>query len=313
MNIQPQHITFAELIQGRLFRIPQYQRAYSWQRKQRQDLFDDIQRVFDQGSDRSHFMATMVGLRRKVQTIVTTEHQVIEVVDGQQRITTLILLLKAIANAIDPSDPTQATIRQELIASLVKDDKATLLLLQTNHDGSDYFANYLRKGTRLPQIDAKTLADRELLSAMEDCERFVENWQSSNSLKDLVILLKNRLTFILHEIDDEAQVYTVFEVLNSRGLEVSWFDRLKSMLMAIVFESDSGNSSETIDEVHQLWAQIYAHIGLRLGLSTESLRFAATLRSPELPADPWMQRLPPVCSTSGPKEGRALLLRQHSG
>ena len=187
MNIQPQHITFAELIQGRLFRIPQYQRAYSWQRKQRQDLFDDIQRVFDQGSDRSHFMATMVGLRRKVQTIVTTEHQVIEVVDGQQRITTLILLLKAIANAIDPSDPTQATIRQELIASLVKDDKATLLLLQTNHDGSDYFANYLRKGTRLPQIDAKTLADRELLSAMEDCERFVENWQSSNSLKDLVI------------------------------------------------------------------------------------------------------------------------------
>ena len=54
--------------------------------------------------------------------------------------------------------------------------------------------------------------------------------------------------------------------------------------MAIVFESDSGNSSETIDEVHQLWAQIYAHIGLRLGLSTESLRFAATLRSPELPS-----------------------------
>ena len=38
MNIDPQHITLAELIQGRLFRIPQYQRAYSWQSKQRRDL-----------------------------------------------------------------------------------------------------------------------------------------------------------------------------------------------------------------------------------------------------------------------------------
>ena len=284
MNIQPQHITLAELIQGRLFRIPQYQRAYSWQQKQRQDLFGDIQRVFAQGADRSHFMATLVGLRRESQTIVTTEHRVIEIVDGQQRITTLILLLKAIAKAVDPSDATEATIRQELDASLVKDDKATLLLLQTNHDGSDYFANYLRKGTRPPQIEAKTLADRNLLSAMKDCERFVADWQNNNSLKDLVILLKNRLTFILHEIDDEAQVYTVFEVLNSRGLDVSWFDRLKSMLMAIVFESGTGNNRETIAEVHELWAQIYRRVGLRLGLSTESLRFAATLRNPERPS-----------------------------
>ena len=72
---------------------------------------------------------------------------------------------------------------------------------------------------------------------------------------------------------------TVFEVLNSRGLEVSWFDRLKSMLMAVVFEAETGRSQTLIEEVHGLWAEIYRIIGLHLGLSTESLRFAATLRS----------------------------------
>jgi len=81
-------------------------------------------------------------------------------------------------------------------------------------------------------------------------------------------------------------VYTVFEVLNSRGLAVSWFDRLKSMLMAIVFEAETGNKSEIIDEVHQLWTDIYGCVGLRLGLSTESLRFAATLRFPYCPNRP---------------------------
>lgn len=286
VDIQPQHITLAQLFQGRLFRIPQYQRSYSWHRKQRQDLFSDIQRVYDRGADWSHFMATVVGLRRKVETIGTTAHQFIDIVDGQQRITTLILLLKAIAVAIDSSDTVDARVRDELNDSLIKDDDATLLLLQTNHDSSDYFANYLIRGTHPSSRDAETVADYELLAAMEECEQFVTRWQTAdNSLVELVTLLKNRLTFILHEISDESLVYTVFEVLNSRGLDVSWFDRLKSMLMAVVFDR-AGNKYEIIDTVHSLWTQIFDCVGLRLGLSTESLRFAATLRNPDCPSRP---------------------------
>ena len=142
---------------------------------------------------------------------------------------------------------------------------------------------------------------------MEDCEQFVAEWQGSGkSLETLVTLLRNRLTFIFHEISDEALVYTVFEVLNSRGLQVSWFDRLKSMLMAIVFESETGNSSESINEIHELWAKIYERVGLRLGLSPESLRFAATLRSPKRPYRPLGEEdavgLLHGQSTEGPKQ-----------
>jgi hypothetical protein len=280
IDIQPQHVTLDQLLYGRLFRIPQYQRTYSWHREQRQDLIEDIQRTWAAGEERSHFMATVVGLRRENQTIMTKKYQVIEVVDGQQRITTLILLLKAIVKALDGSDPVGEKIGKELYATLVKDDKATLLLLQTNHDISHYFADYLRTGNHPSSGSAMTLADRELLSAIDDCEKFVADWQGNgNSLEDLVSLLKNRLTFVFYEIGDEALVYTVFEVLNSRGLAVSWFDRLKSTLMAIVFESKTGNKDELINEVHQLWTDIYRCVGLRLGLSTESLRFAATLRT----------------------------------
>ena len=144
IEIQPQHVTLDELLYGRLFRIPQYQRTYSWRLKQRQDLFEDIQHTWALGEDRTHFMATIVGLRREKRTIMTKEHQVLEVVDGQQRITTLILLLKAIAKALDRSNPDEERIGRELDETLVKPDKASLLLLQTNHDTSHYFADYLR-------------------------------------------------------------------------------------------------------------------------------------------------------------------------
>ena len=280
-KISPKIVPFIELLNGRLFRIPKYQRAYSWQGKQRRDLFEDIKRISHAPGDRDHFMATIVGLRRKKRTIIADEYQVIEVVDGQQRITTLILLLKAIAKKIDRSNNEGDKIGKEIDNTLVKDDAATPLLLQTNHDTSHYFSNYMKKGTYPNPSSAKTIADREILSAMEDCENFVKEWQENDGhLKDLVILLKNRLFFIFHEVGDEALVYTVFEVLNSRGLSVSWFDRLKSMLMAIVFEdkeSDSKGKKEHIGLVHQLWSDIYECVGLRQGLRKESLRFAATL------------------------------------
>ena len=251
-------------------------------------------------------MATVVGLRREARIIGLIEHQVIEIVDGQQRITTLILLLKAIAKAVACSTPG-TRISRDLNDSLVKDDRATLLLLQSNHDSSNYFATYLRDGTHPPSTDAKTVADRELLSAMADCERFVAGWQDGGkSLETLVTLLSNRLTLVFHEIGDESLVYTVFEVLNSRGLDVSWFDRLKSMLMAMVFEGENGNSSEIIDEIHQLWRQIYECVGLRQGLSTESLRFAATLRNPVRPNRPLAEeaaaRLLSNQSKNGPEQ-----------
>ncbi|MGI8552724.1 MAG: hypothetical protein ACR2PL_18345, partial [Dehalococcoidia bacterium] len=83
--------------------------------------------------------------------------------------------------------------------------------------------------------------------AMEECETYVASWKTKGEdLTELVSLLKNQLTCIFHEISDEALVYSVFEVLNSRGLEVSWFDRVKSMLMAIVFETGGENKHELI-------------------------------------------------------------------
>ena len=279
MDIQPQHITLARLFDKRLFRIPPYQRAYSWQSKHRDDLFDDIQQSRFSGNGQSHFMATVVGLRRRTEQIGTDEYQVVDIVDGQQRITTLIILFKAISIKLDAGTLEEKKAKQEIHDILVKEDKASLLLLQTNHDTSHYFADYIRCGQHPPHSEAKTSADRELLRAMADCEKFVDKWMASgHSLPDLISHVKNRLTFILHLIEDEALVYSVFEVLNSRGLDVSWFDRCKSMLMAIVFNK-AGNKDEMIEEVHRVWSDIYGIVGLSLGLSTESLRFAATLQS----------------------------------
>ena len=282
LNIQPTFIKFADLLEKRLFRIPHYQRAYSWRRAERQDMFKDIGKLKGK-PESSHFMATIVGLCGEKVSIVTDEYDVVEIVDGQQRLTTLVILLKVIEQELTSSLTegdrdaltTEARLERELQELLVKQDELSLILLQTNHDRSQHFANFLRDGTSPPVSEAQTLADRELLRAIHECKSFVKRWENSI---ELLRLLKNQLWFIFHETHDEEAVYTVFEVLNNRGLEVSWLAKLKSRLMEVVFETDQGNRSEHIDELHRIWGAFYGSVGLREGVDIEALSFAATLR-----------------------------------
>lgn len=278
IEIAPQFLSFSQLIANRLFSIPDYQRAYSWKAKQRADLFEDIDKIDDKDMQ-FHFMATMVCLRRGKQTIETDDFARLDVVDGQQRLTTLIILCKSLSKALDGTKKNEARLKAELEQALVKDEGQSLLLLRTNHDLSTYYSDYLRAGDAPDPRRASYLADRDLADAIVECENYVGRWKKKNRLLELGAILKNRLRFIFHEIGDEAIVYTVFEVLNSRGLDVAWLDRTKSALMAVAFEKRKGRAkSGLIAELHSCWSEIYRALGLHQGLSSESLTFAATLR-----------------------------------
>jgi hypothetical protein len=301
MQIQPLYLTVGNLLSGRLFKIPEYQRAYSWQSKQRDDLFRDIEKVFESNSDSTHFMATIVGLRRKKKRVAADEFLEIEVVDGQQRLTTLTILLKALSKQMKADDARRS---EEIDSLLVKGDE--LALLVTNHDINHIFADYLRDGVVPDDKAPHTSADQNIVDAFSECEQFVETWASKPSRKliDLYSVVKNRLSVIFFEIEDEGIVYTVFEVLNTRGLDVTWFDRLKSLLMAVVFETGNRSSKlDTIAELHKLWTDIYRAIGLRWQtLNKETVRFAGTLRTSSAPARPLSEEDAVEVLVSGCKE-----------
>lgn len=281
MQLSPQHVTVEQLLQGKLFRIPDYQRAYSWGSKQRADLFHDIAEVAR--SDRDHFMATIVGLGGNSRIVGADRYTDVALVDGQQRVTTLIILLKAIEKALEPDDDVEKEAKSQLARLIVKADNHNLVLLQTNHDSSEVFSRYVREGV-VHSNGAQTAADRNVLNAALECEKFVEAWTERAALIDLLGVTKHRLSMIYHELHDEAAVYRVFEVLNSRGLDVKWLDKTKSQLMASIYEYvDSGSRSDGLHEQKNIWKDIYRHLGLDERLGDEALKFAGTLRVNERP------------------------------
>jgi hypothetical protein len=142
------------------------------------------------------------------------------------------------------------------------------------------FADYVRDG-KIPTILATTSADQNIIDAISECEEFVAGWQSNaGTLVELLGIIRNRLWAIFHSVDDEGLVYRVFEVLNSRGIDVSWTDKLKSQLMGLVFESGvNAGRVEAIKELHLIWQDIYRIIGSQKKLSAETVRFAGTLKA----------------------------------
>lgn len=287
LEIDPKYVSLIDLLRGRLFAIPQYQRAYSWRSEHRKDLFHDIDRTYDKGSDAVHYMATAVCFRHKEKKKIGTDvYESMDVVDGQQRITTLILMLKALQLELSEDGGNEEKLKGELSELLVKPEGDEPLLMQTNHDNRKYFSSWLRNGDSPPSEEATTISDRELLCAVEESTAYIRRWRERGKLLDLGALLKNQLYFLLHTVGDEGTVYTVFEVLNSRGLVVAWLDRLKSALMGKAYELEGVNTQRIIKDLHESWATIYDTIGLDEKLGTEALQFAATLYADEMPSRP---------------------------
>ena len=310
---QPSYVTLSNLFADRLFVVPAYQRLYSWEKQQLDELFSDLCDLSNKGADVDHYMGGIVlhTLPNKTYTIGAEDYCQCDVVDGQQRLTTLIILLKCIQLELadlladllkrgdDPQylksikvtkeelDNIKVSVKvseKQLTETLIK-PMGQLLLLQLNNPTQHIFDRFIREGREPDKNDLKTQADRKLASAIRECKAFVNQWQKgfgnpAQSLLELSLLIKNRLGFVVYETVDERTVHSIFESLNSRGRPVDPLDKTKTVIMRAVYQSGAPAHviANQIQSLQKLWAQIYEEMGKK-GLPGEQiLRVAATLK-----------------------------------
>lgn len=231
--------TLLELIgNGRTYRVPAYQRDYSWTEEQWEDLWTDLVALVDRPDD-THYMGALV--------VEGQSDREFAVIDGQQRIATLSLLalavigrLLALADAGSDADDNRqraAALRARFIgekdpASLVEASKLVL-----NDTDNAFYQDYLVQ-LRTPHNPRGLPKSNRLLW---DCYRYfrrrVDEWSADQPdgarLTRLVSEAAGRqLMFIRIAVDDELNAYTVFETLNARGLELSATDLLKNYLFS---------------------------------------------------------------------------------
>lgn len=254
MSFDARESTIAKLFNNAIYQIPRNQRLYTWNEQNWNDLYNDIMLVTDKTAQ-SHFLGSIVLKQEEGDTGV----DVYTVIDGQQRILTLSILINAI-------------LYQLKTRNMVADAKGTQRYVTTPND----------KGEEREIVDAE---NNPLIKKLSNyiCGLDVKNNEEINIKKDikkLYISNNDKLigsaffyfsqklealsdTDLLHFRDavvatqyvnisssTEEDIYTIFEILNARGLPLNTSDLLKNFIMRYI------QPQQRRDEAKQIWNDI---------------------------------------------------------
>ena len=257
-------ISFQELLgNGNIYKIPDFQRDYSWNEEHWEDLWNDIIEISE--TDIPHYMGTIV-----LQT--TTEDDVFIIVDGQQRITTLSILVVAVIGFLKQLIHQQIQIennktRIEIFRNQFLGKKIASSLFYSNklslNENNDNF--YQSRILLLKEpINYRKLRDSEKL-LYDAYQYFVKKLNQkfnpdngveiSNFLESVVA---KKLIFIQITVDDDLNAYTVFETLNARGVELTTTDLLKNYLFSL-----AAKDSQELNILKERWKTIIDTVGLQ--------------------------------------------------
>ncbi len=221
------------VIEKGVFEIPSYQRGYAWQKEQLEDFWNDLEHVSKLG-DKFHYMHSLT-LRESENEF---ESSAFEIIDGQQRLATSLILLGLLAKTTQNKDPKYSLINLEPILSYkyyglseafraIMEEEKDLERFQTSFYAKnliDAYAFFKEKisdtpvGTLEKMFDA--LTKKMLFSVVELNDSRIDPFSSfetiNNRGKDLstLELLKNRLHFVAHKICDEEDLENLQNEIN---------------------------------------------------------------------------------------------------
>ncbi len=266
-NFNTRNDTFRKMMgNGLSYRIPKFQRDYSWEEDHWEDLWLDILGMLEKGGEPAHYMGYLV--------LQSADERNYDVIDGQQRLTTLSLIvlagLKNLKKLVDGgSDPENNRLRMEQIRQTYIGylDPVTLVSrsrLTLNRNNDHYFQNYL-----IPLLDKLPVrgfraSEHNLRKAFQWYEKRIRDHvkgldSPGVALAKLIEGMSDRLFFTVITVTDELNAYKVFETLNARGVRLSATDMLKNHLFSVLHGQNSHESELKILE--DRWERIVGRLG----------------------------------------------------
>lgn len=265
-NFKTENNTFRKLIgNGLTYRIPRFQRDYSWTNDEWEDLWTDILATLRPDGESSHYMGYLV--------LQSTDDKTFDVIDGQQRLTTLSLIvlavLKNLQRQIDAGNEGDANsqrinqIRQTYVGYL---DPVTLIArpkLTLNRNNNAYYRDYLLPLGHLPKRNLRA-SEHSLRKAFEWFDKQIAFYLKAQSgsegtrLAQLVEDISDKLFFTVITVTDELNAYKVFETLNARGVRLSATDLLKNYLFSVL--DRGGEADHELHSLEERWEAIVGRL-----------------------------------------------------
>jgi len=271
--------TLVEIFTEKVFRIPDFQRGYSWEDTQREDFWEDLMVL---KNDRTHYtgLITVEQIYRKdVSSIEKWQEDLwlfdagqkaYYVIDGQQRLTTMIILVKLILDSIDDNDTISFTRKEDWIKKFLYREyrhyQSFIFGYEKDNPSDEYFkTKILGQTSSSSDKYPETLYTSNLLSAKKYFKKKIDQL-SRDEIESLFTKIVNRLKFNFYEIDNDLDVYVTFETMNNRGKPLSNLELLKNRFIYLTAlledeENSEFNQSMLRKDINETWKTIYEYLG----------------------------------------------------
>lgn len=278
--------TLSNIMEGKIFIIPDYQRGYAWERKQWKDFVQDIDALIDEEIE-GHYTGTIVIFQKTTkptENYGTKKLEKVEVVDGQQRLTTCSLYLSIVLNELVKRG--EDDFKSDIQNLLINSNKTKLRL---NNDTSDFYTDLISKGTT--NVKAVTVHEIRLKSCYDYLKAHVVNELKSRNtdgleyLKELFDAITRKLNFSFYSIEKESEIGMTFELMNSRGKSLSSLELLKNYLMHWIYRNskEAFENEDMTKVVNKSWKEVYTNVASCNGSESQCLRIAWTLYCSPVP------------------------------
>ncbi|MGB3297724.1 MAG: DUF262 domain-containing HNH endonuclease family protein [Phormidesmis sp.] len=266
INFNTSNTTFRQLLgNGLTYRVPRFQRDYSWGSDEWDDLWQDIVGLFEDDSEPAHYLGYLV--------LQSSDSKRFDIIDGQQRMTTLsVMILAGLAHLDDlinaglDADNNRRRKEQLQNSYIGYLDPVTLVpqsKLELNRHNNRFYQTYLVPLEHMPSRGLNT-SEHQLRKAFGWFKdrikaRVGAQPSSGKNFAEFIDTLVDRLFFTVITVTDELNAFKVFETLNARGVRLSSTDLLKNYLFSIISTGDTHEAE--VQALEDLWERIVGVLG----------------------------------------------------
>lgn len=275
-------LSLQKIFNEAIFRIPDYQRGYSWSNQQLEEFWSDL--IVLQSQEHYTGMISLKKIKNadiKKNTQKWTEekwlvekgYSVFEIVDGQQRMTTLIILINEIINYCKQNNFNElnSTLLSEIEEKYLFKSKPNNIIktykfgYEEDNPSYEYFRQVI-----LNESDNGSIEETFYTLNLKNAKKFFQSKIlilvrifGFEKLEEIYKKTTLQLKFNMYYIDDDFNVFVAFETMNNRGKRLSYLELLKNRLiyLSTLFENDEDEKNKVREEINDTWREIYGYLG----------------------------------------------------
>lgn len=274
MEVEPKYSKLGAIFpENRIYNVPKFQRSYSWQKSNVCQFLSDIEEVYVSSRENEeaieHFLGGIVCVKIQNENRFD-ERSVFELVDGQQRLSTTVLLVSRLVNylnslelKVEDSELRERRIskyRKKFMEVTLEEDEQEISKPRLNMSRRDF--KYYRKAVYENDFSSCTLKSHELIKlASGEIDKWLKelfrDFQPSEQLAKadtLFKVLSQAFNIIIIKMVDVSDAYKLFQVINDRGRSLTSGDLLRAGSLGIV--DANGASDEEIAKLEGIWDEV---------------------------------------------------------